>query len=48
MEDKPLHFDGSVSFYLEAVNEAMPSFELTNEMRKRIGQNPYSLDNSGE
>lgn len=31
MEDKPLHFDGSVPHGLEAVNEAKPSFQLTDD-----------------
>jgi len=44
MEQKPLHYDGS--FQLEGstgesvVNEP---FQMTDEMRINIGQNPYSL-----
>lgn len=48
MEEKPLHYDGSTLIRNEAVMEAKPSFVLTDEMRKQIGQNPYSPSESEE
>lgn len=44
MEQKPLHYDGSVQAdYAEstAVNET-EAFEITDEMRKNIAVNPYN------
>ncbi|WP_442598000.1 hypothetical protein [Neobacillus sp. D3-1R] len=45
MELKPFHYDGSVQNTSEN-NEAVlqDSFVMTDEMRKSIGRNPYSLD----
>jgi hypothetical protein len=45
MEQKPVHFDGS-SLLGQATNEALLNepFQLTDEMRIKIGHNPYSLD----
>lgn len=48
MEDKPLHFDGSVPHGLEAVNEVKQSFQMTDESRVLIGRNPYSVENTEE
>ncbi|WP_200870057.1 hypothetical protein [Cytobacillus firmus] len=44
MENKPFHYDGSVQTNYEKGGEASSSipFELTDEMRKNIGTNPYS------
>lgn len=44
MEEKPFHFDGSIPFRMEAANESLTTFQLTDEMRKLIGQNPYSVN----
>ena len=45
MEQKPIHYDGS-SHLGQAANEALVNepFQLTDEMRIQIGQNPYSFD----
>ncbi|BCB02736.1 hypothetical protein [Bacillus sp. KH172YL63] len=40
MEGKPLHFDGSHTFTSGEGKETAP-FELTDEMRKNIGGNPF-------
>jgi hypothetical protein len=45
MDQKPYHYDGSIQ--IEAQNNeemAQESFVMTDEMRKSIGRNPYSLD----
>ncbi|MCH6265703.1 hypothetical protein [Neobacillus citreus] len=45
MEQKPVHYDGS--FHLDqAENEAVVKepFLMTDEMRKNIGKNPYSME----
>ncbi|MCM3706077.1 MULTISPECIES: hypothetical protein [Cytobacillus] len=44
MENKPFHYDGSVQMNYETDSEATSSipFEITDEMRKSIGTNPYS------
>ncbi|WP_169787422.1 hypothetical protein [Sporosarcina globispora] len=46
MENKPFHYDGSVQMNYEKKDETNSSlpFELTEEMRKNIGRNPYSPD----
>lgn len=43
MENKPLHYDGSIQNINDFNSEANNSevFELTDEMRKNIGGNPY-------
>ncbi|MGG1400218.1 hypothetical protein ABE288_20700 [Bacillus salipaludis] len=45
MEQKPLHYDGSLqldsSLTESVVNEP---FQMTDEMRVNIGRNPYSFD----
>jgi hypothetical protein len=45
MEQKPVHYDGS-SQLGQAATEALVNepFQMTDEMRLNIGQNPYSLD----
>jgi hypothetical protein len=45
MEQKPMHYDGSVQANAQN-NEPIlqESFVITDEMRKSIGRNPYSLD----
>ncbi|MDN3014945.1 hypothetical protein PH210_01845 [Paenibacillus sp. BSR1-1] len=45
MEQKPVHYDGS-SLTSQAANESVVNepFLMTDEMRKSIGRNPYSLD----
>ncbi len=40
MEGKPVHFDGSHHFATGEMQENTP-FELTDEMRKNIGGNPF-------
>ncbi|WP_171051009.1 hypothetical protein [Bacillus sp. BHET2] len=40
MEGKPCHFDGSHQFVKGEMQEN-PPFELTDEMRKNIGGNPF-------
>ncbi|EFV76019.1 MULTISPECIES: hypothetical protein [Cytobacillus] len=46
MENKPFHYDGSVQINYEKDDKASLSipFELTDEMRKNIGTNPYSTE----
>lgn len=43
MENKPLHYDGSIQNINEVKSEASnnEAFELTDEMRKNISGNPY-------
>jgi hypothetical protein len=45
MDQKPGHYDGSVQVNAQN-NEPViqESFIMTDEMRKNIGRNPYSLD----
>ncbi|MEO2075266.1 MAG: hypothetical protein ABGX20_07685 [Bacillus sp. (in: firmicutes)] len=45
MEQKPVHYDGS-SHLGQATKEAVVNepFQMTDEMRVNIGQNPYSLN----
>ena len=44
MENKPLHFDGSVKIDDSFENEANNNeeFKITDEIRKNISGNPYS------
>ncbi|WP_202171291.1 hypothetical protein [Bacillus sp. USDA818B3_A] len=44
MEQKPVHYDGS-SHLGQAAAEALVNepFQMTDEMRQNIGQNPYSF-----
>jgi hypothetical protein len=44
MDQKPGHYDGSVQTSAQ-INETaiQDSFTMTDEMRKNIGRNPYSL-----
>lgn len=42
MEQKPIYFDGSVQGNWGSENESTESFQMTDEMRKNIGKNPYS------
>jgi hypothetical protein len=47
MDQKPVHYDGSVQG--SALNNEptlQESFVMTDEMRKNIGRNPYSLDSN--
>jgi hypothetical protein len=45
MDQKPGHFDGSVQINAQTNEPAIQeSFTMTDEMRKDIGRNPYSLD----
>jgi hypothetical protein len=49
MDQKPFHYDGSgVQLEHTASNESTENepFEITDEMRKNIGRNPYSLDHN--
>lgn len=48
MNQLPMHYDGRFQENNESMNDAQREipFELTEEMRKNIGQNPYSLDNN--
>jgi hypothetical protein len=45
MEQKPFHYDGSIQNEAQ-LNETIEQelFVMTDEMRKSIGRNPYSLD----
>lgn len=45
MEQKPNHYDGSVQIN-SGTNESSveEAFVMTDEMRKNIGRNPYSID----
>lgn len=44
MDQKPYHYDGSVQMNYEKNEEANTNipFEITDEMRKNIGGNPYT------
>jgi hypothetical protein len=45
MDQKPGHYDGSVqASALNNESAIQDSFTMTDEMRKSIGRNPYSLD----
>lgn len=46
MENKPLHFDGSVSSNERAVTSVQTDerFILTPEARKNLGGNPYEVN----
>jgi hypothetical protein len=45
MDQKPVHYDGSVQINAQSNENAIQeSFTMTDEMRKNIGRNPYSLD----
>jgi hypothetical protein len=43
MENKPLHYDGSIQNNIDLKSEANNNevFELTDEMRNNISGNPY-------
>ncbi|MDQ1146900.1 hypothetical protein QE429_003727 [Bacillus sp. SORGH_AS 510] len=43
MEQKPVHYDGS-SHLGQAEAVVNEPFQMTDEMRVNIGQNPYSLN----
>ncbi|WP_180953783.1 hypothetical protein [Bacillus sp. T33-2] len=48
MEQNPIFYDGSVSFQ-SALNDESPineQLQITDEMRKNIGFNPYFVDNN--
>jgi hypothetical protein len=42
MEQKPIYFDGSGQINFGEEYEASELVQLTDEMRKNIGSNPYS------
>lgn len=42
MEQKPTYFDGSGESNWGVENESTEAFQMTDEMRKNIGKNPYS------
>jgi hypothetical protein len=46
MVGKPLHYNGSVQHTANAENEATGNepLEMTDEMRKNLGSNPYEID----
>ncbi|WP_274857059.1 hypothetical protein [Bacillus methanolicus] len=48
MEQKPMYYDGSVQLENTVSDESAGNdyFEITDEMRKIIGRNPYSFDNN--
>ncbi|WP_170209235.1 hypothetical protein [Robertmurraya kyonggiensis] len=46
MEERPLHYDGSVQNVQGANEEANESFKLTDEMRLNISGNPYTSEQS--
>jgi hypothetical protein len=41
MEQKPIYFDGSGEFNFTLKIEPSEPLQITDEMRKNIGQNPY-------
>jgi hypothetical protein len=41
MDQKPFYFDGSGKFDFTLQNEPNEAFQITEEMRKKIGKNPY-------
>lgn len=43
MEQKTIHYDGSGQPNLDAVNKPKEPFQMTDEVRKNIGFNPYSI-----
>ncbi|WP_169891193.1 hypothetical protein [Litchfieldia alkalitelluris] len=43
MENKPLHFDGSMHNAVTEENTASEPFILTDEMRKNISGNPHVM-----
>ncbi|CAH0343953.1 MULTISPECIES: hypothetical protein [unclassified Bacillus (in: firmicutes)] len=45
MEKKPVYYDGSVKFQLSQINESVTKLpQITNEIRKSIGCNPYQAN----
>mgnify|MGYP001201184400 CR=1 FL=1 len=46
MKNKPLYYDGSVPHVVsnEQKEEESSDFEITDEMRKNLAGNPYSLE----
>lgn len=46
MEERPLHYDGSVQNEQSANEETNEPFKLTDEMRLNISGNPYTFDQS--
>jgi len=46
MNQKPLHYDGSIPFAYETTNEVnlTEAYEMTDEVRKNIGANPYTFN----
>ncbi|WP_226527682.1 hypothetical protein [Metabacillus niabensis] len=46
MDQKPLHYDGSSSTEGISTNELTENqvFEITDEMRKNLAGNPYTID----
>lgn len=44
MSQTPIHYDGSVQSNGQGNETIQESFVMTEEMRKNIGRNPYSLD----
>ena len=48
MDNKPFHYDGSLQTNqsLDMSEESNTTVEITDEMRKSIGTNPYNLQNS--
>jgi hypothetical protein len=44
MEQKPVHYDGSVQHVGDSNVDQQETFLVTDEMRKNIGQNPYSQE----
>ncbi|WP_332634929.1 hypothetical protein [Halalkalibacter flavus] len=47
MENKPLHYDGSIQKNETGTTEAISEpFQLTDEMRENISGNPYENENN--
>jgi hypothetical protein len=46
VDQKPIHYDGSMQEILEVKGEVteQDSFQITDEMRKFIGGNPYIIN----
>lgn len=46
MEEKPLHYDGSVQNVQITNEEVNESFKITEEMRLNISGNPFTFEQS--
>jgi hypothetical protein len=47
MDQKPVHYDGSVQTNAQNNEQTLQeAFVMTDEMRKSIGRNPYSIESN--